>query len=146
MKNKVSIGFLLFIGALSLFACSQEPEPIKYGTDSCHFCRMTIVDKIHGAEIVTDKGKVYKFDAVECLMNYKKDIEDTRNYLFLSNSFETPGELIKMENAHYLISKKLPSPMGAFLTTFKTKEKIKEIRAQKGGKTYTFEEIEKKFQ
>ena len=30
---------------------------------------MTIVDPRYGAELVTTKGKVYKYDAVECLIN-----------------------------------------------------------------------------
>lgn len=127
-------------------ACSQEPKPIEYGTDACHFCRMTIVDKVHGAEIVTDKGKVFKFDAVECLLNYKNDLESTEGYLFLSNYYEAPGELTEMKKAHFLISEQLPSPMGAFLTTFKTKQKIEEIKSDIGGKTYTYTEIAEKFQ
>ena len=58
MKNQVQIGFFMLLSVCLLMACSQEPKPIEYGTDACHFCRMTIVDKVHGAEIVTDKGKV----------------------------------------------------------------------------------------
>jgi copper chaperone NosL len=33
---------------------------------------MTIVDKVHAAEIVTKKGKVCKFDATECMINYER--------------------------------------------------------------------------
>ena len=47
---------------LLLNGCSKGPKPIDYGNDGCHFCKMTIVDKIHGSELITEKGKVFKFD------------------------------------------------------------------------------------
>ena len=72
------------LSLLLLFAaCSPQPRPIEYGTDLCDFCRMTIVDKQHAAELVTDKGRVYKFDAIECMVNYLEQndkIESPRFY------------------------------------------------------------------
>jgi copper chaperone NosL len=62
---------------LLLLACNPESQPINYGADMCEFCRMSIVDQRFGSEIVTQKGKVYKFDAVECMINYLDDrVED----------------------------------------------------------------------
>lgn len=56
MKTLKLITALVAIGLL--WSCSIAPEPINYGQDGCHFCKMTIVDKVHAAEIVTTKGKV----------------------------------------------------------------------------------------
>jgi copper chaperone NosL len=56
---------------IMLIACNPERKPIQYGEDKCAFCRMSIVDQRFGGEIVTQKGKVYMFDAVECMVNYK---------------------------------------------------------------------------
>ena len=56
------------MGLVALFlavSCSPEAQPINYGSDQCDFCRMTIVDKAHAAEVVTKKGRAYKFDSGE---------------------------------------------------------------------------------
>ncbi len=137
--------FYLLMTLMLLVSCKQEPKPIDYGVDACHFCRMTIVDKIHGAEMVTDKGKIFKFDAAECLFRYMNDIEVGEKHLFLTNHFENPGELIPMKEAMYLQSENLPSPMGAFLTAFRSKQKAIEIREEKGGVISTFLEMKEKF-
>ena len=60
---------LLFL-SLSLISCSVEPKPVPYGEANCTHCNMTISDNRYGAELVTDKGKVFYFDAVECLAAY----------------------------------------------------------------------------
>jgi copper chaperone NosL len=104
---------------------------------------MTIVDKIHGAEIVTDKGKVFKFDAAECLIHYYDELESVEGYQLLSNYFETPEAFVPMEEATFLISENIPSPMGAFLTAFKTNDKALEVRKIKGGELYNWEELQK---
>ncbi len=139
-----NLGFFSLLFVMSFCSCSKSPQPIVYGKDACHYCQMTIVDKIHGAEIVTDKGKVYKFDAAECLIRYQNDLEITEGYLLLTNHFETPEAFIPMEEATFLISENLPSPMGAFLTAFKTEEKAKELKSEKDGELYNWEELQQK--
>lgn len=145
MKNRITLISALFVFILSMYSCSQNPQPIDYGNDACHYCRMTIVDKIHGAEIVTDKGKVFKFDAAECLIRYKNELENTQGYLFLTNYFEKPEELVSMEKASFLVSENLPSPMGGFLTAFQTKDKAIEVKKDKGGNIHTWKEIQTQF-
>ena len=119
-----------------LSSCSIAPEAIVYGSDGCHFCKMTIVDKIHGAEIVTDKGKIYKFDAIECMVNFDKEIDAGEKAMYLVNHYKTPEELINAKDATFLISKRIPSPMGAFLTAFKKKESAMSLIVENEGKVY----------
>lgn len=52
-----------------LSACTPKAQSITYGADMCHFCKMNIVDVQHASEIVTKKGKVFKYDAIECMLN-----------------------------------------------------------------------------
>lgn len=131
--------FLLLI--MGLYSCSKSPQPIVYGKDACHYCQMTIVDQIHGAEIVTDKGKIFKFDAAECLIRYQNELGSTEGYLLLTNHLETPGAFVPMEEATFLISEDMPSPMGAFLTAFKTDAKATEIKEENGGDLYNWEDL-----
>ena len=123
-------------------SCTPTPESINYGSDVCHFCKMTIVDQQHAAELVSTKGKAFKFDAIECLLNYKKENEETDFVFQLVNIYESPKELIAAEESFYLISQSIPSPMGAFLTAFKNESAAKEMQASKGGELFNWESIQ----
>jgi copper chaperone NosL len=126
--------------------CKVEPEPISYGSDACHFCRMTIVDRQHGAELVTEKGKVFKFDAVECMLNHMKDVNDPSFAIFLVNGYTRPGALIDASGATYLISEGIPSPMGAYLTAFEDTAKAREAQIIHGGRLFAWQEIQNHFE
>lgn len=125
-----------------LQSCQPSPKPINYGVDACHFCKMTIVDQQHGAELVTDKGKVFMFDAIECMVNYlEKDASTTFQYL-LVNDYESPKKLIDATTSHYLISKAIPSPMGAFLTAFDNEKIVLEMKESKGGEVFKWKDLQ----
>ena len=128
-----------------LFGCDVSPEAIAYGSDGCHFCKMTIVDKLHAAEIVTNKGKVYKFDASECMINFMKEFDASEVKLYLTNIYTEPETLIDATQATFLISENVPSPMGAFLTAFKNKDDAKKVQSAKDGDLYNWEELLKRF-
>lgn len=136
---------VLVLVLFSITACNVSPKAIEYGSDGCHFCSMTIVDRLHAAQIVTKKGKTYTFDAIECMMNHLKDIDTTEVALFLVNDYNRPGELMDAKNAAYLISEEIPSPMGEFLTAFESKEEGEKIKLQHGGKLYTWSELLNRF-
>ena len=110
---------LLLVAALAVPACSPGPQPIAYGEDVGDFCRMVIVDERYGAELVTDRGRVYKFDSIECLAGVLLAMEDTAAvHSIWVTPFQTPGQLIRIEDALFLHSPMLRSPMGANLTAF----------------------------
>ena len=130
---------IIFLG------CNVTPKPIDYGSDGCHFCSMTIVDKVHAAEIVTKKGKVYKFDATECMVNFLEDFNTSEIELYLSNNYTEPESLIDATKATFLISENIPSPMGAFLTAFKNRIDAEKTQSEKGGKLYNWTDLLVKF-
>jgi copper chaperone NosL len=144
MKTLKIITTLVVLGLL--WNCNISPKPIEYGQDACHFCKMTIVDKMHAAEVVTAKGKVYKFDATECMINFLNEFDTSTIALYLSNNFTNPEELIDATQATFLISKNVPSPMGAFLSAFKNKEDAIKLQAKKDGEIYSWESLLKKFE
>lgn len=135
---------LIVIGFL-LASCSVEKSPIVYGKDACHYCKMNIVDKQHAAEIVTQKGKPYKYDAIECMMRVIAEKEENSIALFLITDYFSPGELVDATKATYLISENLPSPMGANLTGFQSKPKAEEVHRENGGTLYTWNELKQVF-
>lgn len=144
MKTLKTLTTLVVLGLL--WSCNISPKPIEYGQDACHFCKMTIVDKIHAAEVVTTKGKVYKFDATECMIHFMDEFDTSTIALYLSNNFTNPEELIDATQATFLISKNVPSPMGAFLSAFKNKEDALKLQTKKDGEVYSWESLLKKFE
>jgi len=127
-------------------ACSVKPEPINYGTDACSYCSMTIVDKTHASQVVTNKGKQYKYDAIECMTNdiLEKNNEDDLAVIQVAN-YSKPGEMIKKSEAYFFISKSIKSPMGANLTAVGTEEAAEKIIGEQGGTRISWEELKEKF-
>ena len=143
MINKlIYICLVLFVFA----SCEVSPRPINYGADGCHFCSMTIVDKQHAAQIVTKKGKAFKFDAVECMVNHLKDVDMVTIELFLVNDYQAPGELIDAKIATFLITREIPSPMGEYLSAFKSRVEAENIEDENNGKLYSWEELLTRFE
>ncbi len=136
---------LITFAVLYFVSCTIGPEDINYGSDVCSGCQMTIVDNQHAAEFVTHKGKVYKFDAIECMMSDIKKQGENNIALYLINDYSMPGKLIDALNATYLISENLPSPMGANLTGFGNKTDADMIHKEKEGNIYSWYELKEKF-
>ena len=136
--------YILGMSILTLLlvtSCKVEPEQINYGKDGCHFCKMTIVDKQHASELVTAKGKVYKYDAIECLINDLKKRDSAEVGLLLVNDYNKPGELISAATATFLISEGVPSPMGAFLSAFSDKADAEAVKSENGGELFEWQEV-----
>jgi len=132
---------LLLVTTLLTVSCNVDPQPIEYGKDGCHFCKMTIVDRQHASQLVTNKGKVYKFDAIECMINYQKENKETEYGHVVVADFREPGTLIDAKKATYLISPEISSPMGAFLSAFESEMAAQKEKEKFTGELYSWEEI-----
>lgn len=63
---KIAISLVVLVSFFT--SCSTvEPTPIKLNTDNCDYCKMTIADLRFASELITEKGKVYKYDDLSCL-------------------------------------------------------------------------------
>ena len=85
---KLIIGTIVLLLTIS---CKVEPEAIEFGKDQCSFCKMNIVDKTHAAQFVTAKGKQFKFDAIECMVNYIGQNSEEKIALLLVADYGNPG-------------------------------------------------------
>ncbi len=135
----------IIIITILFISCEVKPEKIVFGKDACHYCKMNIVEKNHAAQLVTKKGKQYKYDAAECLLNDLKN-KDVENAAFiLVSDFYTPEKLVNATEAIFLISDSVQSPMGANLATFKDKTVALNFVKNNNGSLYSWTEIQQHF-
>jgi copper chaperone NosL len=137
MLNKIvkSILLLLIIFLLIISGCKSGPEPINYGQDECDFCRMQITDNRYGSEIVTDKGKVFKFDEAGCMIEYAmvNNFIGDANQKFLVTDFATPQTFIDAKDAFFVQNDNFRSPMGSNVMAFDSEISRQKFAAENGG-------------
>lgn len=136
----------LLVGICTAFSsCNSAPESIKYGTDNCYSCKMTISDLRFGAEITTRKGRVYKFDDSYCLLAYlkTKDLNESEISNIYITNFTGNHELLNVKKALIWQSNHLHGPMGGDLAASNGIDSIKKIKEQFPGNEIRWNEIVK---
>ena len=141
INKTITIIFTILI--FGFISCNSGPEPIRLGQDACSFCKMSIADNRFGAEIITRKGKIYKFDDMHCVLGFMKantinndDIKET----YLVN-FEEPHNFILAQKAFLLKSDELHSPMGGNVASFDDETKLKEAAQKIKGEAVTWDAL-----
>lgn len=134
-KPHVAVGALLLVAASQLTACTPAPEPIRFGEDNCYFCKMTLTDNRFGAELVTQKGKVYKFDDLNCFNNFLKTgtVAEDNIAFKLAVDFKKNGQFVDVEKAFFLHHEALKSPMRADVAAFSDQAERDALKAELGG-------------
>ena len=139
----VSARLLIFFFATLLTSCSTGAEPIKPGIDNCYFCKMTISDVRYGAELVTKKGRVYKFDDSYCLLSYLKTKElnakEIKNTYLIN--YSNDHQLLNANTALLLQSDNLRGPMGGNLAAFNSPDSLNKIQEKYKGTETHWEKI-----
>lgn len=139
---KKSILPLFIVLLLGMLSCNSGPQPIKLGTDACDFCKMSIADRNFGAEIITNKGKVYKFDDTHCLATFRKKNIDSNiiKHVYFVN-FLDPHNFIDADHVFLLESSELHSPMGGNTAAFEKKDDLKMTQQKVQGNEITLQEL-----
>ncbi|MEN3027175.1 MAG: hypothetical protein ABDH31_05650 [Chlorobiota bacterium] len=108
-KQRVVVSILALLAA-----CQPRPEPIRFGEDVCVYCQMGISDPRFGAELLTQQGRAYKFDALECMVEFERSgqVPTERIHSRWVVDFGQPGELIALESAEFVFTPAVHSPMG----------------------------------
>jgi len=143
MKNNAMPALSMLTVGFMLTSCQSGPQPIPYGEANCDHCQMTIVEQHYGCELLTDKGKVYMFDAIECMLHFKASRPEEQWSDILVTPHNSPGKLVQAREAWYLRSAQLQSPMGLHLTAF-TGDKSRWLE-EFGGTAYSWERLQEAF-
>lgn len=146
-KKKLSLNPTMAIAAclllFSFTSCSSGPEPIVVGKDQCYFCKMTVSDDRFGAEIVTNKGKIFKFDDIHCLLSNIKNSGLDKNSIknIYLTDFSNGHSLIKANETFLLKSEQLRSPMAGNIAAFSNKDSLEKVKSQFAGNEVTWNEL-----
>lgn len=111
---------LLCLVTATLYSCTPEKEPIILGKDNCSFCKMTFTDARFGAELLTTKGKVYKFDDTHCLLSFMKAgtvPKDAVKTIYVVD-FLGKHDLMPVSTSFLLTSEVLHTPMNGNIAAF----------------------------
>ena len=128
----VPVAFIAFL----FIGCNPKAEKINFGKDQCAECKMTIVDPKFGAEILTKKGKAYKFDDTHCIAAFleRRGVELSNIYHVFFVDYNGNNELVDVDSAEFVVSSRLKSPMGgaaAFRNLAEAKKKSAEIEGSR---------------
>ncbi len=88
---------------------------VDYGKSECAYCRMIIDKKQFGGEFEAKSGKVFIFDAIECLAaSYYRDwnvpSRDVKSIRFVN--YSKPGTLMDASAATLVRTSSVLTPMG----------------------------------
>jgi copper chaperone NosL len=132
-------------GVIVLFmsSCSNKPQPFNYGKDVCDNCKMTIVDPKFGGEVITKKGKVYKFDDPSCMIHFlRSDIvkeAEIAQRLFIN--FQKQNDFIDVNRAFLLVSPQLKTPMGGNAAAFVSQQEAEKVQDSAKGEIVNWNDI-----
>lgn len=137
LSSALATSFILFF----LASCSAQPEPLKIGQDVCQLCKMGIADAKFGGEVITKKGKVFKFDDIGCMIKFtrsggvgQKDIKET-----VVINYEKQNDFINTDNAVFLLGDAVKSPMNYNIAAFANANAAN--KNFPGGKTLSWNEL-----
>lgn len=139
-KHATAVAAILL---LFISSCAVKAEPINYGKDMCDDCRMTIVDQHFGAEIVTKKGRVYKFDDARCIAHFIKTGKITANETgqTLFTDYNNSKNFIDSKTAVFVVSETLKSPMNSNAAAFENQAAAEKTATAVNGKITSWDNL-----
>jgi copper chaperone NosL len=116
-------------------ACAPAgPQAIKLGEDDCDYCRMTIADARFGGEAITTKGRIFTFDAIECLAGWTRTAPPGTIANVYVIDVQHPGTFIPAAEAGFLEDVLIKTPMGRSIVAFASVKAAEEQRTVLGGR------------
>lgn len=135
---------IILLTLLMVFSCREaEIKPIDIAAeDVCSHCKMAISEKQFASELITPEGEALKFDDIGCLLDYRKEKNDTKVAAYFFVDYETK-HWVKGKEAHFVKSSEITSPMNGGVIAFHDKAKAEAAATKYKGKTLSFEELMK---
>ena len=130
------------LATIILVSCGpSEPKPIKLNSDTCDFCKMTISNSKFATELITQKGRIYKFDDISCMIRYAKSNTTVEYDGFYVNDYLTENKFIDAERGFYLMGGIIKGPMGGRVAVFSTQKDANDYLSKLKATKSSWEEI-----
>ena len=141
MKNLSLISSIIILMLLS--ACEPQRQDIFYGEEECAHCSMLISEPQFAGQLLTETGRHFNFDAIECLVAFKEGGTVAEEDI---HSMWVPGfddeTWLPAREAYFLRSPNLPSPMSLNLSAFQHLSQVEEYQRSYTGNIYSWSEIQ----
>jgi copper chaperone NosL len=140
--ERLACGVAMLLVVASCQTTTIEPVSIE-ANDMCSFCRMSISEKRYAAELLDDDGQAFKFDDIGCMVNFIKQKKYNRSIRATFVMDFDRHDWLKAENAFYVRSPELKTPMSGGIVAFKDQSGAEAATAKYHGKMIDFAEITK---
>lgn len=135
-STRRSVTVAAVAGALLLSGCAApKPAKVVLGQDMCAACNMVVSDARFASQVLSKTGKSYKFDSIECMVAFLAEGTLPKDQIHSAwvSDYLNPGTFLKAEEARYLQSALVRSPMGLNLSAFRTLGELENVRAEANG-------------
>jgi copper chaperone NosL len=143
LQGKKTVATVAAVLAFIMNSCTTKPEPFILGKDLCDDCRMTIMDPKFGGEIITKKGKIYKFDDAHCLVHFMKqgNVKEADIAQTLFVNYNDNSRFLDVKSSFFVQSPQLKSPMNSNAASFPDKESAEKKAAETSGTVKNRDEL-----
>jgi len=109
--------------------------------DMCSYCRMAISEKQYAAELIDSDGQAFKFDDIGCMANFIKTKKDTAKSVAYFVMDFNEHQWLKAEDAYYVRSSELHTPMNGGIIAFKDPSRAKETAEKYHSTLWRFADV-----
>lgn len=141
---RISIYRILLVSVFMLImGCDRSPQEIRIGQQECDHCWMIISQEPFAAQLITQQGRQYAFDAIECLAAFldSDDGMELDIHSLWVPDFMNPGNWIAAESAWYLQSDGLRSPMTLNFSAYSEEGVARSQQTRFGGQIIRWLEV-----
>jgi copper chaperone NosL len=133
--------FLLFASLVLISCVSGEPKPLQLNADVCDYCKMTIASGQFGAELITQKGRYYKFDDIACMIHFAKSNKVVPYKAFFVGDYLMDSALIPVEKCYFLKGGTINSPMNGNAIAFTSKNEAERYQSKFNAAILSWKEL-----
>lgn len=144
LKRRILLCASCLIVAVAVLANCQKQavEPVALApADMCAYCKMAISEKRYAAEFMDSEGQAFKFDEIGCMINFIKEKKNATKITTYFVMDYDERQWIKADDARYVSSSELATPMRGGIIAFKNESKAEEAISKYHGKLLRFKDI-----
>jgi copper chaperone NosL len=132
---------LALVAAALIPGCGlPRPREIVWGDERCAHCHMNLVDPRFAAQLRTGTGKSVVFDDAGCLAGWIRENGAPVAAAWVA-SFTEPRDWLAADQALYLLSDTLRTPMASGLAALRAGREADSVLAALGGRLLTWPEV-----